>query len=293
VPEELANAKQISYWNEQAGPRWVDLQGRLDAQLAPLGEAALDAAALARGHRVLDVGCGCGASSRSAATRVMPGGAVLGVDVSGPMLARAREAGEGVPGLAFLRADAQTHDFDPGAFDAVISRFGVMFFESPEAAFANLRRSLVPGGRLAFVCWQALDRNPWMSLPLAAAAKHLALPPPPEPGAPGPFAFADADHVRGILAAGGFERATLAALEGRLSPGGVRAPDEAARFLVEMGPAAHALREAGADAALRERVVAEAARALEAFVGADGVMAPYAAWCVTARAPVGARAAPA
>jgi len=282
---EPANAQQILYWNETAGPRWVELQERLDAQLVELGEAALDAAALAPGERVLDVGCGCGASSLAAAERVAPGGQVLGVDVSGPMLARARAraAEAGRSELAFLEADAQTHAFEPGAFHAVVSRFGVMFFDDPEAAFANLRRALAPGGRLAFVCWQALARNDWMAVPMAAVAKHLTGLAPPEPGAPGPFAFADADRVRGILSSAGLADVAVEPLEGVVSLGGAATAEEAAGFVMEVGPAGRALREAGADEALRRRVHEEAARALAPYAGAAGVAVPYAAWRVTAR----------
>lgn len=285
--QQIANSQQISYWNEQAGPRWVRLQERLDAQLRPLGRAVLAAADLGAGQRVLDVGCGCGDSSLEAAERVAPDGAVTGVDVSAPMLTRARERARraGLAAATFLEADAQSHGFEPGGFDAVISRFGVMFFQSPEAAFANLRAALAPGGRLCFVCWQGLARNVWMSAPLSAVARLLTLPPPPDPCAPGPFAFADPDRVRAILAAAGFASVAVDPLEGDLSLGGTRSPEEAAAFLVEIGPAAHALREAGADEALRERVLAAAAQALAPFVGDDGVRAPYAAWLVSCARP--------
>jgi len=204
------------------------------------------------------------------------------------MLARARDTAAGHEGLSFLQADAQSHGFEPGSFDAAVSRFGVMFFSSPEDAFTNLRHALASGGRLAFVCWQALGRNAWMSAPLAAVARHLgtlASAPAPEPGAPGPFAFADAGRVNGILAAAGFDAVRIDPLEGALSLGGAATAEEAARFVVEVGPAGTALREAGADAALRARVVAEAARALDPFVGDHGVEVPYAAWLATARAP--------
>ncbi|MBW2314474.1 MAG: class I SAM-dependent methyltransferase [Deltaproteobacteria bacterium] len=286
-----SNAQQAAHWNDQAGPRWVRLQRQLDAQLAPLGEFALDAVGLAAGDRVLDVGCGCGASSRAAAARVAPGGRTVGIDLSGPMLERARELAEaeGSEQLEFVQADAQTHAFErlePRGFDAILSRFGVMFFASPEAAFENLRSALVPGGRLAFVCWQRLADNTWMSAPLAAVARHLDdLPPPPAPGAPGPFAFADPGRVRGILAAAGFEQARVEALEGAMLLGGAQTAREAADFVVEMGPAGTVLRESGADAALRERVAVDAAKALEPFVREGGVAVPYAAWLVSARSP--------
>jgi SAM-dependent methyltransferase len=288
VSAEAANAQQIAYWNEGAGDLWVRLQERLDAQLDGIGEHALEAAGIAPGDRVLDVGCGCGASSLAAARRVAPGGRVLGADVSAPMLARAREraAEAGLEDLEFVQADAQTHDFGAAAFDAVVSRFGVMFFETPERAFGNLRRALSARGRLAFVCWQSLGRNPWMAAPLAAVARHLpSLPPPPDPNAPGPFAFADPERVRGILEGGGFEAVRIESLEGTLSVGGATSAEEAGAFVIEMGPAGRALREMGADEALRRRAAEDAARALEPWVGDDGVAVPYAAWRVTGRAP--------
>jgi SAM-dependent methyltransferase len=288
VSDDDANAQQIAYWNEGAGDLWVRLQERLDAQLDGIGEHVLEAAGLGLGDRVLDVGCGCGASALAAARRVAPDGRVLGADISGPMLARAREraAESGLDVLAFVQADAQTHDFDAGAFDAIVSRFGVMFFDAPERAFANLRRALVAGGRLAFVCWQPLGRNPWMAAPLAAIAPHLpSLPPLPEPDAPGPFAFADPERVRGLLAAGGFESLAVEPLEGTLSVGGAGTAEEAGAFAIEMGPAGRALREMGADETVRRRAAEAAARALEPWVGEAGLAVPYAAWRVTARAP--------
>ncbi|MFM8411336.1 MAG: class I SAM-dependent methyltransferase, partial [Alphaproteobacteria bacterium] len=154
------NAEQIDYWNDMAGPKWVALQESLDRQIGPLGAAAMAAADLQPGERVLDVGCGCGATSIELARRVAPGGAVLGVDVSTVMLEAARAAAgrAGAEGLEFANADAQTAPLTPAGFDVVFSRFGVMFFADPTAAFANLRRALRPGGRLAVVCWHAIGK---------------------------------------------------------------------------------------------------------------------------------------
>jgi len=278
------NAEQIEYWNRDAGPKWVRLQDRLDAQLRPLGDAALDRAALVAGERVLDVGCGCGDTTLRAAARVAPDGHALGIDVSEPMLARAREraAAEGRRLASFVHADAQTHAFEPGSVDVLVSRFGVMFFREPEAAFANLRGALAPGGRLAFVCWRPVAENPWMFAPMAAAAKHLPLT-PPEPGAPGPFAFQDEGRVRDILEAGGFARVAHEPLSGELSVGGAGDLDDAVDFLLEVGPAARALREAGGGEDLARRVADAVRESLVPFAGPGGVRMPYAAWIVTAR----------
>src|SRR5881628_2723223 len=161
----------------------------------------MERARIGAGERVIDIGCGCGDTTIALARRVGPAGLVLGIDVSAPMLARAADAAReaGVAHVRFEHADAQTHRFPAQAFDVLYSRFGVMFFSDPAAAFGNLRTALRPGGRLGFVCWQAVPENPWIAVPLEAAAQHMALPPPPAPGAPGPFSFADPERVRRIL----------------------------------------------------------------------------------------------
>jgi SAM-dependent methyltransferase len=280
------NAEQVQYWNEVAGPRWVVFQERLDAELGGLSQRALERAGPAAGEAVLDVGCGCGGTSLELARRVGPRGRVLGVDVARPMLARAREraAAAGALQLRFVEADAQTAALEPAAFDLVFSRFGVMFFADPAAAFANLRRALRPGGRVAFVCWQKLQDNPWVLVPLGAIAKHVPLPPPPAPGAPGPFAFADAERVRGFLEAAGFRDVAFDDLREPLRLGG-GSIEGAVEFLLEVGPAATALREADAGPELRARVGAAVREALEPFVRPSGLELGSAAWIVRARNP--------
>ncbi|MBM4269590.1 MAG: class I SAM-dependent methyltransferase [Deltaproteobacteria bacterium] len=176
------NAEQVQYWNESAGPRWAAGQEALDERLAPFGTAAMDRGRIAAGEHVLDVGCGCGATTIEIARRVGTNGSAVVADISRPMLEVARRR---APEIPFLEADAQTFGFAPSSFDVVFSRFGVMFFADPRAAFANLRKALRPSGRLAFICWQALQKNPWLSLSLGVAARHVALQPPPAPDAPG------------------------------------------------------------------------------------------------------------
>ncbi len=277
------NAEQIRYWNEGAGPRWVAQQAFLDAQIAPLGHAAMDRAALAAGERVLDVGCGCGQTALDLAERVGPGGQVLGVDLSTQMLARARERAAGLPHVRFENADAQTHAFDREHFDCAFSRFGVMFFADPEAAFANLLRALRGGGRLVFVCWQELRKNPWMLVPLGAAAQHVELPKPPEPGAPGPFAFADPARVRGILEAAGFEDVAFDSLERELAVGGAVDLETTVDFLSQLGPAAAALVNATPEQRARARDAM--CEALRPYQTEGGVRLSSASWIVSARRP--------
>src|SRR5262245_55186525 len=278
-----ANAEQVKYWNEAAGPKWVAFQRRIDEQIGPLGPQAMERARIAAGERVIDIGCGCGATTVELGQRVGPGGHVLGIDLSAPMLARAAEAAReaGLGHVSFENTDAQTHRFSARAFDGLFSRFGVMFFSDPGAAFANLRTALRPGGRLGFVCWQALAENPWLAVPLKAAAPHLTLPPPPAPDAPGPFSFADPERVRRILTRAGFAAIAIEERREPLTVGGATTLDEAAQFLVEgVGPTSAALRDA--DPAVRSRVRDAVRAALEQFATPAGVQMPSAAWIVTA-----------
>jgi SAM-dependent methyltransferase len=275
------NTQQIAYWNDETGPKWVALQELLDEQIAPLGLAAMERAAVRAGERVLDVGCGCGQTSLQLAERVGANGSVSGVDISAVMLERARERAAGLANVAFTTADAQIHGFEAGHFDLVFSRFGVMFFEDPVAAFANLHSGLAAGGRLAFVAWQELGRNPWMLVPVMAVAPLVELPPPPPPGAPGPFAFADAERVKGILAEAGFESISIEPLEGEVTVGGSGGLDQASDFVLQMGPAGRVLSGASAEIL---RAAREAVReALNPFSTPDGVRMKCAAQIVTAR----------
>jgi SAM-dependent methyltransferase len=279
------NAQQIEYWNVTTGPRWVELQERLDAQIEPLGLQVMERTEIAPGERVLDVGCGCGQTSLQLARRVEPDGSVLGIDISAVMLARAAERAReaGLQHLKFANADAQTHDFGPARFDLLFSRFGVMFFADPRAAFENLRRALVPDGRLAFASWQEFARNPWMRDPTIAAAALLELPPPPAPGSPGPFAFADALRVTGILEDAGFVDVAHEPVVCRLSLGGGGGVDDAVRFMLQIGPVAAALREA--PEGRREAVASAVADVLRAHETDEGIVMDGAFWIVTARNP--------
>jgi SAM-dependent methyltransferase len=274
------NADQITYWNEQGGPRWVRLQETLDQQLSSFGHVVMDRLAIGSGERVLDVGCGCGETSLELGRRVGPTGKVLGVDISTVMLEHAAERGRAMPNVQFMAADAQTHPFAPDSFDAVFSRFGVMFFKDPRAAFANLARALVPGGRVGFHCWKALPENPWMTVPFMAALQHVPPPTPPPPDAPGPFAFADADRVRGILADAGLAEIDFESRNESMSVG-AGTLDDAVDFALQMGPASIAIREATPETVAKVRVSVR--EALAPYQTADGVKLATSTWVVTAR----------
>jgi SAM-dependent methyltransferase len=214
-----SNADQIDFWNGDAGAMWAKRQDRMDALLAPITDGVMKACDVGRGDRVLDVGCGCGDTTLRLAHR---GAVATGVDVSKPMLARARDraAAAGLD-ISFLLGDAAATRFER-TFDALFSRFGVMFFADPTAAFANLRSALRDHGRLCFVCWQAAPLNPWIALPFGAAQPLLPPQPPVDPRAPGPFAFAERDHVERILTAAGFPNVSIDPLTTELVLGRAR-----------------------------------------------------------------------
>ncbi len=272
------NAGQIEHWNADAGDAWARLQARMDAQIGPLGEEALEALGPRPGERIIDVGCGCGDTSLALATRVSPGGSVTGIDISRPMLAvaRRRAAATGAR-VEFLEADAETHAFPAGEADAIFSRFGVMFFERPARAFANLRSALKTGGRLAFLCWQGPEKNPFITAPMMAARPLLAPEPPPDPHAPGPFAFADGERVAGILREAGFANIHVEPRERTLAAGSL---DQVMEVALNIGPLGRALRE---QPDRREPVVQAVRDAMSARAGADGIIhLPTATWVVTA-----------
>ena len=157
------NSEQIEFWNGSTATSWVAAEERMDALLAPLSQHVIACASVQPGEAVLDIGCGCGPTSLAMAAA---GARVVGIDVSAPMLARARENGRGNARVEFIEADASSHPFKP-EFDLLFSRFGVMFFADPAAAFTNLRDALKPSGRLCFICWQAVAENPWLAAPMA------------------------------------------------------------------------------------------------------------------------------
>jgi len=271
------NQAQVERWNAQAGKLWADAQEVLDARLRAFGEAALDAAKLGEGARVLDVGCGCADTTLSAAARVGTTGHVLGLDISRPMLARGRERTKGVPSIELREADASTFRTDE-PFDAVISRFGIMFFDDPPAAFGNLRRATRSGGILSFACWQPLEQNPWAAVPLSGVLRVLPPPAPTPPREPGPFAFADPSYVREVLTGGGYRDVELTPFSAPVAMGSTL--EEVVGFAAELGPASRALEKAPED--VRPRAMEMLRQTLAPL--APGFTLEGAIWVVTARA---------
>lgn len=282
---------QAEYWNGEAGQRWARNQRGIDAVFAPLTAALFQAAALRPDSPVLDVGCGAGDCAIRASRELGARGRVVAADVSAPLLAVAREraATEALGGapIAFVEADAQSHDFGSAVFEHIISRFGVMFFDDSVAAFANLRRALVPGGRLTFLCWRPLPENAWIAVPRAVVLPLVPEPAPSPPDGPGPFRFAEAEVIGDILAAAGFldigmeaiDRPLMLGLSGQASTGA--AAEAAARFVLELGPVSRLVRDG--DDALRERAHAAVAADFATRAEAGGVSLGAACWLVSAR----------
>jgi ubiquinone/menaquinone biosynthesis C-methylase UbiE len=235
------NSDQAAYWNGPAGRRWIDRQETLDLVLRPINEMLLARAAVADGERVIDIGCGCGASAIELAHRVGAKGRVTGVDISAPMLARARERAPADLPLEFVLADATVHAFEPARADLLFSRFGVMFFADPALSFGNMRRSLRPGGRLVFGCWREPRKNPWMILPLQEAYKHVPRLPEVGPDDPGPFSFAREERVRHILAEAGFSSIAMEVADFTLDLAVGRGLDAAVQGALHIGPVSRAL----------------------------------------------------
>ncbi len=278
------NAAQIAYWNDRAAVTWTEFQDRIDAVFAPLTAIALDASAAAPGERALDIGCGCGATVLELARRVGPAGHVLGLDVSEPMAARARAriAAAGLGNAEVLVSDASAAVFPRRDADLLFSRFGVMFFADPAAAFANLRRAMRPGGRLLCAVWRPMAENSWFSVPLEAARFLLPPQPPPEPDAPGPFAFADAERVRRILAEAGWQCIGLEPCDVPMRLAGPGQIGQATEFATRVGALARVL--ADAEPELRSRAQEAVADVLGGYDGPDGISLSGSIWIVSARA---------
>lgn len=275
-----ADDDQAARWNGPSGNAWVEAQDVVDALYRPLEDLLGEAVPEGRGGRVLDVGCGTGGTTVAVARRLGPGGHCVGVDISEPMLdaARARAERENAP-VSFVRGDAQDHAFEPGAFDTVVSRFGVMFFEDTVRAFANLRRAARGGAGLRFIAWRDMAENPFMTTAERAAAPLLPDLPERRPDAPGQFAFADAGRVRRLLEEAGWEGVGIRPVDATC----VLPAKRLVWWFTRFGPVGTALR--AADGPTRERVVETVRPAFAPFVHGDEIRFTAACWQIDAVAP--------
>ncbi|MFC8147277.1 class I SAM-dependent methyltransferase [Streptomyces paradoxus] len=268
--------EQAARWNGPAGNAWVDLQELLDEMFRPFEELLVDAVAAEHAGSVLDVGCGTGGISRAVARR---SGHCVGVDISGPMIetARAHAEREGVP-ASFIQADAQEYAFEPGAFDAVVSRFGVMFFNDPVRAFGNLRSTVRDGAGLRCVVWRGPEENPFMTTAERAAAPFLPDLPARRPDQPGQFAFADPERVHRILAESGWAGIDIQPVDVVCA-----LPEkDLVTYFTRLGPLGMVL--PGADEQTRAGIVEAVRPAFDPFVQGTEVRYTAACWMVSARA---------
>ncbi|QGZ96472.1 class I SAM-dependent methyltransferase [Terricaulis silvestris] len=273
---------QRDYWSGKAGEEWAAYAQRIDVMLAPIADAALAAADLQPGQRVLDIGCGSGATSLEIARRVGASGNVVGVDLSPQLLQVARErASEAGIAADFVEGDAATATFAE-RFDRAFSRFGVMFFEAPSAAFTHIRGVMQPGGKLAFVCWAPMPENLFATVPIAAIEPMLKAPlPAPDPDAPGPYAFADSDKVKRILNEAAWRDIEVSRWDGEINVGGGGALEDIAAFLLRIGPCSRAIADQRLDAEEAKRRLTDA---LTPHYRDSAVLFPAACWIVTANA---------
>lgn len=273
---ELA-AEQAAFWNGPGGQGWLAAYERIDRSIGDLGKTALAAANAQHGERVIDVGCGTGGTTAALGKSVGLSGHVLGVDISEPLIEAARA--HRLPNATFVVGDAAMHPFHAASYDLVFSRFGVMFFGDPVAAFRNFHHALKPSGRIVFVCWRTPQENPWGLVPLRAAQPFLPPLPRLGPEDPGQYSFGDRARVERILKGADFARIEIEPLDRPIWMG--KDVAEIVAGVDRFGPLARAFAEAEPGAA--EKAKAAIAAALEPHASAEGVMLPGACWLVSAR----------
>ncbi|MBT2321827.1 class I SAM-dependent methyltransferase [Variovorax paradoxus] len=278
--------EQAALWNGRAGRAWVEAQQLLDRVLEPFQEPLVEAVRAGPAHRVLDVGCGTGSTTLAMARLLGAHERCIGVDISDPMIAAARTRAEREDARAgFICADAQIHDFEPAGFDLIVSRFGVMFFDNPVLAFANLRRAARDDARLRFIVWRSAAENPFMTTAERAAAPLLQNIPARRPGAPGQFSLADRHRVCAILEESGWADVDIQPLDVVCT-----LPEkELVGYFTRFGPLGLVLQDT--DERTRTEVVDTVRRAFDPYVHGTEVRFAAACWRVDARAP-SASAAP-
>ena len=277
------NAAQSAYWNGPGGERWVSHQRMQDALLAEVAELLMERAAARAGETVLDIGCGAGTTSIALARQVAPSGRVLGVDISAPLLERARQHAPGGLPVEFALGDATVYPFEPARADLLFSRFGVMFFAEPARSFTNMRGGLRSGARAVFACWREPRENPWLMLPLQAAYKHVPRLPEVAPEDPGLFSFASESRVRGILERAGFGAIRLEPVDLSFDLAEGHGLDRAVELSIGIGPASRALDDQPAQ--LRVAAAESICAALAPFQHGNRVPLRGGIWIVTAINP--------
>ncbi len=275
------NKNQKDFWSGKGGDIWVERQNAMDTMLSPLGEAALNKLNLNEGENVLDIGCGCGHTTLNIAKRISPDGQVTGLDISEPMLKRAKESANemSISNASFNCVDVQTDDIGEEVYSAAFSRFGVMFFEDPIAAFRNINKSLITGASLSFVCWQSPALNPWQSLFIEAVKKYVDLPSPP-PRSPSPFAFMESEYVSSILEESNFQNIMIEGHEAEVNMFSGRSLSDSVKDYISINPVVSGMLKDSTEQEKTE-IINSAIEAFSPYYSAKGLMFPSATWLVT------------
>lgn len=281
MPAPTQSPRGAEFWNSTMGHSWVSQQAVISDVFTSVTSVSLDAAAAKPGEHVIDIGCGTGDTLLAFAEVVGSSGAVLGVDVSVPMLdlAKHRVAEATLSNASFALADATSYAFEPRWADLVYSRFGVMFFDDPTRAFTNIRSGMKAGGRLVFVCFRTMPESPWFRVPIEAARPHVPPQPPVDPLAPGMFSFANEERLRGILTEAGFREVALKATNVPIHGKDIT---QSMAFITQAGPLPALLENASGEQ--RKRATEAVRNALAANIGADGRGLHVGLWLVSALA---------
>jgi len=277
------NKNQKDFWSGKGGDIWVERQNAMDTMLSPLGEAALNKLDFNEEENVLDIGCGCGHTTLNIAERIGPSGNVTGLDISEPMLKRAKESAVEMylTNTSFKCVDVQTEDLGEAIYSTAFSRFGVMFFEDSIAAFKNINKSLISGGCLSFVCWQSPAVNPWQSLFIQEIKKFLELPSPP-PRSPGPFAFMESEYVSSILEESKFQDITIEGYETEVNMFSGRSLSDSVKDYISINPVVSGMLKESSENKIAE-IIDSAIEAFSPYYTEKGLIFPSATWLVTAR----------
>ena len=277
------NKNQKDFWSGKGGDIWVERQNAMDTMLSPLGKAALNKLNFNEEENVLDIGCGCGHTTLNIAKRIEPSGNVTGLDISEPMLKRAKESAVemSITNTLFKCVDVQTEDLGDQIYSAAFSRFGVMFFEDSIAAFKNINKSLISGGYLSFVCWQSPAVNPWQSLFIQEVKKFLDLPSPP-PRSPGPFAFMESEYVSSILEESKFQDITIEGHEAEVNMFSGRSLSDSVKDYISINPVVTQMLKESSENQIAE-IVNSGIEAFSPYYSEKGLIFPSATWLVTAR----------
>ncbi len=277
------NKNQKDFWSGKGGDIWVERQNAMDTMLSPLGEAALNKLNFNEEENVLDIGCGCGHTTLNIAKRIGPSGNVTGLDISEPMLKRAKESAVemSITNTSFKCIDVQTEDLGDQIYSTAFSRFGVMFFEDSVAAFKNINKSLISGGYLSFVCWQSPAVNPWQSLFIQEVKKFLDLPSPP-PRSPGPFAFMESEYVSSILEESKFQDIRIEGHEAEVNMFSGRSLSDSVKDYISINPVVTQMLKESSENQIAE-IINSGIEAFSPYYSEKGLIFPSATWLVTAR----------